>query len=237
MAIEKARFKKIVDFVIDNIEGGYYHPQMLLDGRVKDQRYSKSGETMFGIDRVAGADINKTPAGLKFWAIIDKQDAAHKWKWNYKGGSDAEQLKTLAGEIIYPEYERMSKRYLTPEAKIAVESDDRLLFNFVYGVWNGEGWFKKFAIPVNDSISKGMKDADSLAKISVATRKNADSSLIKQGGGKIEVLMNQLKSSVSQSVSLQIDEAKKHPIVVLLLLAGFVGVVYVGINYDKLFKK
>ena len=44
--------------IIDKLEGGYYHPDMLEDGRIKDSRYSASGETMMGIDRKAGGKIH-----------------------------------------------------------------------------------------------------------------------------------------------------------------------------------
>jgi hypothetical protein len=52
--MDTIKFDKITSLVIDKLEGGYYHPNMLIDGRVKDIRYSGSGETMFGIDRLKG---------------------------------------------------------------------------------------------------------------------------------------------------------------------------------------
>jgi hypothetical protein len=43
-----------MNIIIEKLEGGYYHPDMLTDGRIKDGRYGGSGETMFGIDRKTG---------------------------------------------------------------------------------------------------------------------------------------------------------------------------------------
>jgi len=34
-------FYNLSKVVIDKLEGGYFHPDMLKDGRVKDSRYSK----------------------------------------------------------------------------------------------------------------------------------------------------------------------------------------------------
>ena len=78
--IDKDKFKQITNMVIDSLEGGYYHPDMLKDGRVKDARYGASGETMFGIDRLAG-NSDKTPQGKAFWKIMDDAGARKNWKW------------------------------------------------------------------------------------------------------------------------------------------------------------
>ena len=40
--------------------------------------------------------------------------------------------------------------YLSPEARKIVESNPNLMFHFVYGTWNGPGWFRKFAMKIND---------------------------------------------------------------------------------------
>ena len=54
-------FEKIAGQLIDEIEGGYFHPIMVKGGRgfPKGSRsMGDSGETMFGIDRKHGAEIN-----------------------------------------------------------------------------------------------------------------------------------------------------------------------------------
>lgn len=209
-------FVKVVGFVIDNLEGGYYHPQMLKDGRVKDSRYSTSGETMFGIDRKAGGAINDTVAGKKFWGIIDNAGASQKWKWNYKGGEHAPALKQLAAEIMYPEYQWMANKYLSPATRALVEKDNRLIFNFVYASWNGAGWFKKFAQPINNAVANGVTNLDELTKIAVQARTASANSLISQGGRKIESIIDQLKETTKEFISDPLGTAKKKPAPVII---------------------
>ena len=182
-------YKKTVAYIIDNLEGGYYHPDMLNDGRIKDARYGNSGETMFGIDRLRGGTINETPAGRQFWSIIDNSGARYNWKWNYKGGNLAPQLKELVAEMMYPQYVKLSERYLSEKSKKIIESDERLFFNYVYATWNGSGWFQKFATKFNEAVASGTKNKNQLADLAVAMRKESTSSLVRQGGAKIETLM------------------------------------------------
>jgi len=178
-------FKAVLIQVIDQLEGGYYHPDMLADGRVKDARYGNSGETMFGLDRKAGGNLNTTPAGVKFWAEIDKLNARKNWKWNYKGGDVAPRLKEQLADVMFPHYTDLSNRYLSDKAAQIVESDNRLLFHFIYAAWNGAGWFKKFATKINDAVANGTTNADKLVKIALDSRINSGNSLIAQGGNKI----------------------------------------------------
>ena len=77
MSLSLDTFKGVTDLVIKKLEGGYYNPQW---HNVGDKRYGDSGETMYGIDRVAGGTINTTPAGQKFWALIDANKNKSVWK-------------------------------------------------------------------------------------------------------------------------------------------------------------
>jgi hypothetical protein len=174
---------------------------MLNDGRVKDSRYKASGETMFGIDRKMGGDINTSAAGKKFWNIIDDANAASTWKWNYKGGNLAESLKTLVVDMIYPLYTSLSSRYLDIKPKDIIDSDERLLFHFIYGTWNGPGWFKKFADDINKAVKNGITNTDELTQIAIDSRTkeglksgSKPNSLISQGGKKIAELFGTLKT-------------------------------------------
>ena len=242
-------FSNTVGLIIDNLECGYYHPLMLKDGRVKDQRYSKSGETMFGIDRKAGGTINDSAAGKQFWSLIDRANAKNKWKWNYKGGELGSQLKDLAAQIMLPQYESMSKKYLSPKAKSLVESDNRLLFNFVYASWNGSGWFKSFATKINEAIQKGITNPNQLTEIAVAARTQSQNSLIAQGGNKIAELMERLKglSKAGENLIRHPDEiaqtgkeflnnpvktTKRHPLRVaafsIVAIAGLTAIIYIA---------
>jgi len=188
-------FNRIIDIVVDNLEGGYYHPDMLKDGRVKDSRYGASGETMFGMDRKAG-NTERTQAGREFWALIDAENAREKWPWNYMGGSLAPQLKAKVAEIMKPNFEDYLGRYMSEDARKIVMSDVGLTFNFAYAVWNGPGWFQRFARVINEKVASGVTDPKELLKIAVDTRKNWSSSsasansLIAQGGRKIEKIVS-----------------------------------------------
>lgn len=188
-------FNKIIDIIIDNLEGGYYHPDMLADGRVKDSRYGASGETMFGMDRKAG-NTESTQAGREFWALIDAENARQKWPWNYMGGSLAPQLKAKIAEIMKPKFEEYLGRYMSEDARKIVMSDAGLTFNFAYAVWNGPGWFQRFARVINEKVASGVTDPKELLRIAVDTRKNwstsntSANSLIAQGGRKIEKIVS-----------------------------------------------
>jgi hypothetical protein len=183
-------FDSIVAKVIDQLEGGYYHPDMLKDGRVKDQRYSASGETMMGIDRKAGGDINTTPEGIEFWNLIDAANARTEWKWLYRGGPLESQLRKLAGKMIKRYYNQFSQRYLSEKALKIVNENPKLLFNFVYAVWNGPGWFKNFAEDINVAVEKGITDPEELAKIQIKDRLTSGNSLVIQGGKKIADILD-----------------------------------------------
>ena len=183
-------FDGIVAKVIDKLEGGYYHPDMLQDGRVRDARYGNSGETMMGIDRKAGGDINTTPEGIEFWKLIDDANARTEWKWGYRGGALESQLRKLAGKMIKRYYDKYASRYLSSKALTIVNENPKLLFNFVYAVWNGPGWFKNFADDINSAVDKGITDPEELAKIQIKDRLDSGNSLVAQGGRKIADLLD-----------------------------------------------
>ena len=183
-------FDGIVAKVIDKLEGGYYHPDMLQDGRVRDARYGNSGETMMGIDRKAGGDINTTPEGIEFWKLIDDANARTEWRWGYRGGALETQLRKLAGKMIKRYYDKYASRYLSSKALTIVNENPKLLFNFVYAVWNGPGWFKNFADDINSAVDKGITDPEELAKIQIKDRLDSGNSLVAQGGKKIADLLD-----------------------------------------------
>jgi len=71
----------IVQAIVDNLEGGYYHPTHAYSSTTKTLKpsfsvYKNSGETLYGIDRFAGntEGIKQGPAnqtGIAFWAAVD----------------------------------------------------------------------------------------------------------------------------------------------------------------------
>jgi hypothetical protein len=193
-----ADFFKIVGVIIDNLEGGYYHPQMFKDGRLNasnSSAYSTSGETMFGLDRTAGHSLfYSTPRpknnvtedialiesnayqyissyAAEFWGAMDKANAKNTWKWNYKGGDLYASLKLLTGQIMKPYCDSLVNQYLS-QNKAIVESDARLAFHFAYACWNGAGWFKKFASDINKAIAAGKTNLDDLANVALNSRLN-----------------------------------------------------------------
>jgi hypothetical protein len=190
----------MVNLVINNLEGGYYHPDMLKDGRVSDGRYGGSGETMFGLDRVAGKTESQGPAGREFWAFIDSQNARTNWKWNYmsKDNSALEtKLRQLAGDVMKPLYIDFTRRYLSPEAAQIIGNDAALTFNFVYATWNGPGWFERFAKIINKEVASGNTNPKSLLRIAVDRRISSGNSLIAQGGPKVDKITNRISTSTT----------------------------------------
>jgi hypothetical protein len=185
-------YQKIVTFIIDRLEGGYYHPAMLKDGRVKDIRYQYSGETMFGIDRKTGGSINTSKAGIEFWNIIDNCQASKNWKWNYKGGENAPRLKKLVSEMILPLYTNLLNLNMSPKAIDIINSSEQLTFNFVYATWNGAGWFRNFAINFNENVLNLLGDKKKLVDSCIAARKSTGNKLLLQGANTISNIINLL---------------------------------------------
>ena len=192
-------FNTVCSKVIAELEGGYYHPDMLLDGRVKDSRYSASGETMYGIDRKTGGTINETAEGRKFWALIDAKGARKNWKLYYLPPDPLKsQLYRLCCAMIKRNYDSFLNRYVGDNEIIRViNSDGRLMFNFVYATWNGPGWFQGWAEEIVAQYRKGMTDSGQLAAYFVKRRisnngivgNKTNNSLIAQGGKKIAKIL------------------------------------------------
>lgn len=185
-------FRKFSDIIINNLEGGYYHPRFFYS--LSDPRYSKSGETMFGIDRKNAGSIINNPEGREFWSIVDQN--SQNWKWNTFGGTNEDELKELAAEIMYKPFKTYSNLWLTKEARERVLEDDRLLIHFIYATWNGPGWFKKFARDIN-KISGASNEALIDQAIKSRTKEGllpgtAPNSLIKQTGEKLNRIFKQM---------------------------------------------
>jgi hypothetical protein len=176
-------FDKEVNKVIDNLEGGYYHPNM------NSSDMGKSGETMMGMDRKYGADFAQTSAGKEFWKLIDNAEAKNNWKRNYMGGPLESRLRALVTKMIQPEYERLSNSYLSEEAREIVNKSPNLMFHFIYSTWNGSGWFQKFANKINEAVNDGVTKISDLESIAMKSRKESGNSIIASGGQKISKLL------------------------------------------------
>jgi hypothetical protein len=192
----KQKFYVVTTRVIRELEGGYYHPQMLRDGRIKDSRYNSSGETMFGIDRKAGAPATTNPPPARqFWAAIDAAGASTKWPWLHIPPNPLrDKLVYLTVGIMEPEFKSNLKNFIGDKNLInLINSNDGLLYNFVYATWNGPGWFQGFARVIRAAYAGGMTNPIQLSRLFTAKRLNnvgvignkSNNSLIAQNGKKI----------------------------------------------------
>ncbi len=157
--IDKDQFIRITEIVIDNLEGGYYHPRMKSAMKPSDQKImGDSGETMFGIDRKHGTQLSKYPEWAEFWGIIDKAQPPY-WKHYYRGGVLEPKLKRLTASMMYGWFSTLAGKYLSPAALSAIAADPRLILHMSYASWNGEGWFKRFAQALEKALPLGEKEA------------------------------------------------------------------------------
>jgi hypothetical protein len=130
--VTKEKFTGLTSIVIDNFEGGYYHPDMLKNFKPSDQaKLKKSGETMFGLDRMAGAQLKQFSEWKQFWSRVDAERAANPlvWKYNSRGGAAGPDLKNLAAAIMYQWFSLLVKKYITVGANEAIGNDDRLVIH------------------------------------------------------------------------------------------------------------
>jgi|GEM_PF-3043306 len=208
---DKTYFFEAAKAVIENFEGGYYHPEMYLANPRKFKGYETSGETMFGLDRHAGFNLYykgtrkaknvqdnlkfiesgvyeyKNEASKKFWSLIDSLDAQNNWPYLYPGGPNREKLISYATDIMYPEFLRLGYKYLSEAAQKIVFGDPRLLFNFIYATWNGEGFFKFYSNKLNKSIQEA-KNVNTLVDEQISLRKNSKYKQIRNTGEKMRQL-------------------------------------------------
>jgi len=202
--------------IIATVEGGYGNPAMVVDHPynvpghkhyrastrtpfIKDKRYHKSGETMFGLDRIAGnIEKNNPTDGVAFFKLIDAQNAWDNWSYNYIPPDPLKsQLVLLAAKIMKVSFDRNMKNFVkNQELKALIPTNGKLMWNFAYATWNGPGWFEGFGKRLVAVYEKGMKDPKDLAEYFVNLRINNEGlignkiggsaySLIRQGGFKI----------------------------------------------------
>jgi hypothetical protein len=186
-------FTTLTGKVIDELEGGYYHPNMKNRLNYDWSKYGASGETMFGIDRLKGGSINNTNAGREFWRLIDNANAKNTWDWNDKGGQLGERLKVLAAQIMKPQYESYTRSYLTPEAQKIINSSKALTFNFIYATWNGPGWFEKFAKKFNEDVKNNLSVNELIKKV-LEYRRDSGNSIIVDTGKKMFPLLQNIEN-------------------------------------------
>ena len=185
---------KIAAQVIRVCEGGYYHPDMNAVNPTKYAVMGKSGETMMGIDRTYdNPKALASPEGVAFWSLCDKADARHKWGYEYLPPNPLfTTLATFAGAMSKPQWDSWFPSYYKgySELQKVILSNDMLLFNNIYLIWNGCGWFEGFANIMKKAWDSGIKDGNKLALLftkrridNVGVIGNASNSVpISQGG-------------------------------------------------------
>lgn len=178
------KFRRYADILIDNIEGGYYNPEWHYTAAM-----GKSGETMFGMDRVHGKKIFDNEYGEEFWSLIDANKNKETWKHLYKAKDLPIEpiLRQLAAQLMYNQFVTLSDKYLKKNKSI-IENDDCLALHFYYACWNGSGWFQKFAKTINAEIKRqnGQNDINLLRVCALNSRINSGNKLIKRGGEKMQ---------------------------------------------------
>lgn len=191
--------------IIDDIEGGYYHPDMKSKLR-NGERMLDSGETMFGLDRKNGAPrvTTDTADGVEFWKIIDKYYGNHHGDTAYYGdkangkksdipASVGEELKRLACRIQLYSFNDYSK-YLSNAAKKIINKNPKLYLQFLYATWNGSGHFQDFAKAVNKAVASGNTNPDALYEI-VQKARRAKGGLFAEGADKLDIIVKGIKNN------------------------------------------
>ena len=206
VAADANNWTKVASAVIVKEEGGYYHQDMLRDGRVKDSRYGASGETLYGIDR-KNSGAQSDPAFIKFWSIIDSLGARSKWRWNYMptAADRGPELLVLASDIIKLEYENFIRRFLKdkPAVKERIAQDGRLLYHFIRATWNGEGWFQGFAKRMNEALTQYPNITnDALVNVAYNSRKSNANILAR--GNKQNSLIAQTADKFAEVVGIKL---------------------------------
>jgi hypothetical protein len=211
--------------IIETLEGGYNNPQNMCrdhpfanpshpkhDKRgnptnrapvFTDARFHKSGETMFGIDRVAGGSErskNETVRknAIEFWKKIDAAGAWTNWPlYHIPSNPLKSELLLLAAKMQEPLFNSSLQNYVSnPQLRALIPTNGKLMFNFAYASWNGTGWFRAFGRKITNAYNKGLTDPNDLAEYFVNMRVNNEGlignkiggqaySLIRQGGFKI----------------------------------------------------
>jgi len=209
---------ELIPYIQDLLEGGYFHPAMyqkdpgFFAGRgdkydsERDRWYSQSGETMFGLDRKAGAPaVTVGVPQEKFWALVDAYYGSHHadlsyWNDTANGSksdipaSVGQQLRQLGSEIALSLLSSYTAKYLTEPAKSIIYSNAPLLLQFLYASYNGPVFFRVIANLVKDAVASGTTDATTLYNM-VSARRRQYSNYFAKGADKLDRIAAQLQSS------------------------------------------
>lgn len=181
MELNATTARQYTDIVIDNFEGGYYHPnlkQYLKGG----ENMGISGETMFGIDFLHGGSLGNSDFATEvhnFFApyvdqVYDNSSAVKLYNDKADGKKIApaeygKRWRPMVADLML-QVMRNNFKYLTPEAQQMVLSDPALLLQFWYANWNGSGNFQKFADVMNRAYNAGERDPQTINCLILAER-------------------------------------------------------------------
>jgi hypothetical protein len=195
-------FMDITKKVIEKFEGGYWNPICSKYPNTrhpkKEGAYLNSGETMFGLDRVAGSIEKWSSAGRQFFGLIDKEKErlgeekfCNTWKWNYIPPDPLKsELMNLAAETMKTAYENNVKTFFKGDTKKVVDSSRALLLHFSYATWNGPGFFQRFANTINKGVAEG-KSIKSLIELAKQDRLKHISGYWAEGSKRVNAAIDQ----------------------------------------------
>lgn len=169
MNLDTTTARQFTDIVIDNFEGGYYHPN--LKAYLKNgENMGISGETMYGVDFEHGGSLGQSQFAQEvhnFFApyvaqVSDNASAVRIYndKANGKKVAPAEygaRWRPMVADLMLGQMKQNIK-YLTPEAQQIVLNDPALFLQFWYACWNGSGNFQKFAEVMNRAYNSGERN-------------------------------------------------------------------------------
>lgn len=172
------KFMDVTRKVIEKFEGGYWNPICAKYPGTrhppKTGAYKDSGETMYGLDRVAGNIENLSSEGKEFFTLIDKEKQklgeetfCRTWIWNYIPPEPLKsKLINLASATMKKGYNNNEKYFFKGNTKKVVDSSRALLLHFSYATWNGPWFFQQFANTINKGVAEGkpIKSLIELAK-------------------------------------------------------------------------
>lgn len=251
------KFQYIANFIIDNLEGGYYHPDYYIKGaytqtgkKIPAQSfinagYSRSGETLYGLDRHAGWNMwyssnrktDNVQENLKyiysnvyqyanndakqFWTTLDRLDARHKWYYNSMGGNDRKLLQELCIKMMYQYFLKNVWSKLDNKGKELVIKDNKLALNYVYSAWNGIVYSNYYNNIFNQEIKKGVTDSTKINNQIINARATSKSGLIRDSATKITKLFPKIKQDISELIKKN-SFIISTPVIIGLLVLFFV---------------
>jgi hypothetical protein len=209
--------KDAVAAIINHLEGGYFHPSQAWSDSPKTIKkgytiMKNSGETIYGIDRVAGGWM-KSSKGKTFWNKIDQisgygkyslknsDTITRKWDiskypkntngWNYNYMPNISSILNEAKDMIGERFNNyLDSNFKNHPLKNIILKDGRLLFMWYRATWNGSGFFQKYATNIKKVYNNGETNIEKLICADLTFRYNTKASSFKPGVSKMAYMMD-----------------------------------------------